>query len=201
MIESDYLENNDEIIRKMRKMPELEIFSEQDLQGLMKLSKIRKYKPGEVILEEGCYDCWIYYLISGKVKVIKDNEQIRILQRTGDIFGEMGVIDGSARSASVITIKQTVCLAIDTSYVDRLSGDSKITFGYILFKLFSEILANRLRLTTDELIKTKEKLTMIKLAKKLELTSEELLIARNEIDRLLGPGKPHIKDGPDVSIE
>ena len=134
-------------------------------------------------------DCWIYYLISGKVKVIKDDEEIRVLQRTGDIFGEMGVIDGSARSASVIAATKTVCLATDTSYIDRLSGDSKIAFGCILYKLFSEILANRLRLTTDELIKTREKLTMLKLVKKLELTSEELLIARNEIDRILGTRK------------
>ena len=85
-----------------------------------------------------------------------------MLQRTGDIFGEMGVIDGAARSASVIAVKKTVCLATDTSYIDRLSGNNKIAFGYILYKLFSEILANRLRLTTDELIKTKEKLTMLK---------------------------------------
>ena len=186
MIESDYLENNEEIIRKMRNMPELDIFSEKDLEGLMKLSKIRQYNPGEIILEEGGYDCWIYYLISGKVRVMKDGEEIRVLQRTGDIFGEMGVIDGAARSATVIAVKKTSCLATDTSYIDRLTGDNKIAFGYMLYKLFSEILANRLRLTTEELIKTRERLTLIKLAKKLELTSDELLIAKKEIDRLLG---------------
>jgi CRP-like cAMP-binding protein len=186
MIESDYLKNNEELIEKMSKIPALGIFDDKDLHGLMKLSKIRKYQPGEIIIEEGCYDCWIYYLISGKVKVVKENEEIDIMQRTGDIFGEMGVIDGSARSASVYAVTESVCLATDTSYIDRLSGDSKMAFGYILYKLFAEILASRLRAANQELIKTKAKLTMLKLAKKLELTSEELRVAKNEIDRMLG---------------
>ncbi len=186
MIESDYLQNNNELIEKMRKIPELGIFEDQDLYGLMKLSKIRQYNPNELIIEEGSYDSWIYYLISGKVRIMKDDEEIGTLQRTGDIFGEMGVIDGSARSASVYSATQSVCLATDTSYIDRLSGDNKVAFGFILYKLFSEILANRLRISTSELIKAKEKLTMVKLAKKLELTSEELIIAKNKIDTLLG---------------
>ncbi|MBU0992220.1 MAG: Crp/Fnr family transcriptional regulator [Proteobacteria bacterium] len=189
MIESDYLKNNEELIEKMSKIPELGIFDDKDLHGLMKLSKIRKYEPGEIIIEEGCYDSWIYYLISGKVKVVKENEDIGIMQRTGDVFGEMGVIDGSARSASVYAVTESVCLATDTSYIDRLSGNNKVTFGYILYKLFAEILASRLRVANQELIKTKAKLTMVKLAKKLELTSEELIIARNEIDKLLCSGQ------------
>ena len=186
MIESDYLKDNDELIEKMSRIPELGIFDDKDLHGLMKLSKIRKYKPNETIIEEGGYDCWIYYLISGKVRVTKDGEEIGTIQRIGDVFGEMGVIDGSARSASIIAATEVICLATDTSYIDRLSGDNKIAFGYILYKLFAEILATRLRKATNELIKAKTKLTMVKLAKKLQLTSEELIIARNEIDQLLG---------------
>jgi CRP-like cAMP-binding protein len=157
MIESEYLKDNLAILKKLSKIPTLGGFSEQDLKGVLELSKIRKYEAGEVIIEEGVFDSWIYFLVSGEVKVVKHNNELSILQRTGDVFGEMGIIDGSPRSAHIYAIKDTVCLATDASYIDRLSGNDKILFSYILYRLFAEILANRLRLTSDELIRIKEK--------------------------------------------
>ena len=138
MIESDYLKDNHEIIHKLRQIPTLKPFDEKGLQGALQLSKIRKYEPGELILKEGVYDCWIYFLVSGRVRVTKQGEELCILKRTGDVFGEMGVIDASPRSASIYAIDETVCLATDASYVDRLSGNDRIAFCYILFRVFSD---------------------------------------------------------------
>ena len=137
-------------------MPSLAEFSEKDLKGIFELSKIRKYEPGELIMKEGCFDSWVYFLISGKIKVKKHDEILGVLRRTGDVFGEMGIIDGSPRSASLYAIDETVCLATDSSYVDRLSGSEKTSFSCILYRIFSAILANRLRTTSEELIKLKE---------------------------------------------
>ena len=162
MIESDYLKDNINYFEKLGKMPTLAAFSEKDLKGLLELSKTRKHEPGELILEESLYDCWIYFLVTGKVQILKKGKGLSVLNRTGDIFGEMGVIDGSARSASVRSIEKTVCLATDASYIDRLSGQDKLAVSYILFRVFSEILANRLRLTSEELVKTKEELARLK---------------------------------------
>ena len=156
MIESDYLRDNINYVERLKKMPSLSEFSEKDLKGILELSKIRKYEPGEMILKEGGFDCWVYFLISGKIKVVKHDESLSILHRTGDVFGEMGIIDGSPRSASIYAIDETVCLATDSSYIDRLSGNEKIAFSCILYRIFSEILANRLRLTSEELIKVRE---------------------------------------------
>ena len=159
MIESDYLKENVNYVERLGKMKNLADFSEKDLKGILEMSKIRKYEPGEAILEEGSLDCWIYFLISGKIKVVKHDESLSILRRTGDVFGEMGIIDGSPRSASVYAVDETVCLATDSSYIDRLSGNDKTTFSCILYRIFSEMLANRLRLTSEELIKVREEST------------------------------------------
>jgi len=156
MIESDYLKGNISFLEKLREIPTLSTFSEDELKGLLELSRIRKYEPGELILEEGFFDAWIYFLVSGKVKIVKHGEDVSILKRVGDIFGEMSIIDGSPRSASVYAADKTVCLATDASYIDRLSDNDRVAFCYILYRIFSEILADRLRLTTDELIKEKE---------------------------------------------
>jgi len=162
MIESAYLKDNSALIQKLRQIPTLELFDEKELQGALQLSKIRKYKPGELILEEDSYDSWVYFLISGKVRIAKHRGELTVLKHRGDVFGEMGVIDGSARSASVYAIDETVCLAIDASYIDRLSGNDKLAFCYILFRVFAGCLANRLRLTDEELIKAKEEIARLR---------------------------------------
>ena len=162
MKESEYLKDNVKYLEKLKQIPTLEPFETEDIKGLMQLSKIRQYSPGELIIEEGFYDCWIYFLVSGKVRVVKHGEDLQILQRTGDVFGEMGVIDASPRSATVYAIDDTVCLAADTSYVDRLSGNNKLAFCYILYRLFSKILATRLRSTNEELIKAKDEIKRLK---------------------------------------
>ena len=157
MQETEYLEDSKAYIDKLRNIPTLSPFTKKNLEGLIRLSKIRKYQPEEVILEEGGFDKWIYFLISGKVQVIKAGKTISTLLRTGDIFGEMGIIDGSARSATIQALDETVCLATDASNIDELSGNDQLAFGYILYRVFSEILANRLRVTSEELVKAKEK--------------------------------------------
>jgi CRP-like cAMP-binding protein len=162
MIESDYLKDNSGLIQKLKQIPTLEPFDDKDLQGALQLSKIRKYEPGELILEEGSYDNWIYFLVSGKVRIAKHGKELSVLRRKGDVFGEMGVIDGSARSASAYAIDETVCLVIDASYIDRLSGNDRLAFCYILYRVFSECLANRLRLTNEELIKAKQEIARLR---------------------------------------
>jgi CRP-like cAMP-binding protein len=162
MIESEYLKDNKDIIRKLKAIPTLQPFDEKSLDGALELSKIRKYAPGETILEEGSYDNWIYLLVSGSVRIAKGNKELNVLKRTGDVFGEMGVIDGSAKSASAYAVEETVCLATDASYIDRLSGNDRIAFCYILYRVFAEILASRLRVTTEELIKAEEDITRFK---------------------------------------
>ncbi len=162
MIETEYLKDNLRYVEKLKKIPSFEDFSEKDLKGILEMSKLRQYEPGEVILKEGAYDSWIFFLISGKIKVVKNDESLSILKRTGEVFGEMGIIDASPRSASIYAVDRTVCLATDASYIDRLSGNDKYIFSSILYRVFSQILADRLRITSEELIKAKEEIEKLK---------------------------------------
>ena len=162
MIETEYLKDNLKYVERLKKIPSLEDFSEKDLQGILEMSKLRQYEPGEVILKEGGFDSCIFFLMSGKIKVVKNDETLSILKRTGDVFGEMGIIDGSPRSASIYAIDKAVCLATDASYIDRVSGNDRFIFSSILYRVFSQILVNRLRMTSEELIKAKEEIERLK---------------------------------------
>ncbi len=157
MKQSDYLKDNLRVISDLKKLPVFEPLSENDLQHLLLMSKLRLYKSGEAIIEEGSVDFWMYFLISGKVKITKKNKEISLIKRKGDVFGEMRFIDSSPRFASAYAEGDTVCLAVDTEHIDQLAGDDKVTFGYILYRIISEILAERLRQATKELMDYKGK--------------------------------------------
>jgi len=126
-----------------------------------------RYESGEVIFKEGEYGDWIYFLITGRIGIKKQGELISELKRTGDLFGEMGIIDNSPRSASIEAIDETVCLAIDASYAQKLSGYEKTAFNAILYRIFAEVLAERLRLMDEEMVKIKAENTNLR--EKLDL--------------------------------
>ncbi len=157
MRESDYLEEDNELVKKLRQISVLKSFHTEDFNGLIRLSKIRVYNPGEQIIKEGDRDCWIYFLISGEVRVEKKGRQLAIINRIGDVFGEMAIINVTLRSASVFAVCETTCLASDVSYIDRLQGLEKFRFGYFLFKTLAKVTSDRLRINSEHLISKKHK--------------------------------------------
>jgi CRP-like cAMP-binding protein len=90
------------------------------------------------------------------VRVVKHGVEINILDQTGEVFGEMGMLDSTVRSASIYAMSETVCLATDSSYLDRLSDNDRIAFTCILYHVFAGLLSNRLRSMDEELVKTKQ---------------------------------------------
>jgi CRP-like cAMP-binding protein len=157
MKQTDYLVGNLKIIEDLKKMPVFEPFTQEELTMLLNMSKLRKYRPGETIIQEGNIDRWVYFLVNGKVKITKKGETVASIGRAGDVFGEMRFIDNAPRSAAAIAEGDVVCIAVDSDYIDKLSGKDKVTFGYILYRVISEILVDRLRVATKELIALKGK--------------------------------------------
>lgn len=162
MIDADFLKDSEMIIQKLMKIPAMRALEKEHLQALLDMSEIKEFAPGEQILEEGRFERSIFYLVSGKARIVKNGKELAVIRRTGDVFGEMGVIDGSARSASVFAVDRTVCLQTDMSSVESLYGDSKLAFRYTIFRGFAQILANRLRMTSEELLRSREELSRLK---------------------------------------
>jgi len=162
MIDTDFLNDNEVIIHKLMKIPAMRALEKEHLQALLEMSDVKEFHPGEQILEEGRFERSIFYLISGKARIVKNGKELAVIRRTGDVFGEMGVIDGSARSASVFAVDKTICLKTDMSAVESLYGDSKLAFRYTIFRGFAQILANRLRLTSEALLQSQEELARLK---------------------------------------
>jgi CRP-like cAMP-binding protein len=155
------LNGNVDIIEKIKTLPALESFNEDDLKELLKISKIVRYEPGELIVDEANYDGWIYYLISGRVRITKDRNDLATLRRTGDVFGEVGGLGNGDLSVSVSALEESLCLKIDLSTVDGLPNENRFVFRYVIFRGFAEVLAKRLRITTEKYLAAKEELARL----------------------------------------
>ncbi len=161
MRESKYLKDDAQNIQKLVSLPIFKDFETGLLGGLLRLSKIREYKDGEIIIKEGDLDQWLYFLLSGQVKIVKDGKLLQTLKRRGDVFGEMGMLGGLDRSASVYAIGATVCLTTDASRIESVSGNDRLAFGYILYRIFAEIVTERLRSTSENLVKAKSEIATL----------------------------------------
>lgn len=100
------------------------LFSElnkRDLSRLAKRVKSHEYLAGRTIIREGEAAHCLYVIVSGSARVIKDmggvkERNLRNLAQ-GDYFGEMALLDGGPRSASIIAMADTVVLTLDGSAV------------------------------------------------------------------------------------
>ena len=66
---------------------------------------INEYAASEMIFEEGSTGRELFVVLDGKVDIVKNSGADRTVIVTlgkGEFFGEMAVIDGSARSASAV---------------------------------------------------------------------------------------------------
>jgi len=83
------------------------------------------YPDGSVIVEEGTVGDWVYVILEGTVKVRKKTPKGLVtvdLLKDGDVFGEMGFLEGGKRlrSASVVASGDVWVGILDG---EKLSGD------------------------------------------------------------------------------
>jgi CRP-like cAMP-binding protein len=151
-------DNEDLITQTLRQMPALDLLADDALHDLARISRIESYEAGDTIIAEGSYGGWVYYLLSGKIRIVKRGREMATLMRIGDLFGEMGVIDYGMRSASVQAVTAVTCLRINLANVDRLPTNNRYAFRYTLYRGFAEAMAERLRITTEKYLAAKEAL-------------------------------------------
>jgi CRP/FNR family cyclic AMP-dependent transcriptional regulator len=87
----------------------------ESIARLIALGEHRRYRRGTVLINEGDQGDALFVIVSGRVKVYSVDDRDREITYgfcgPGDAIGEMS-LDGSPRSASVITVEPTVCAMI-----------------------------------------------------------------------------------------
>ena len=162
MKESAYLEGQDHLVARIKLLPAFAAFDDHRLKSLLRLCKIRTYEAGETVIQEGEQERCMYFLFSGAVQVSKGGRMLSTLRRTGDVFGEMSLVDGSPRSATVRAVGEATCLTVDASRLDRSADKNDADFRSAMYRMFAHILTQRLRLTTEDYLKVRQELEQVK---------------------------------------
>jgi CRP/FNR family transcriptional regulator, cyclic AMP receptor protein len=101
--------------------------------------------PAErTIARQGEIGTGLFIVAAGSVRVVRDGEMIARLG-PGEFFGELSVLDGGPRNASVIADVSTTCLALATWDAERVLREQP---GVALAVL--RVLAARLREATGD---------------------------------------------------
>ncbi len=191
---------NDATIDLLSKFEILKELTKDELKKLLRgketdyeagIAKLIRYEPNEVVIREGDFDSWTFWIVKGVYKVIIGGAVITTLSNPGDIFGEMSVLEGIPRTASVLSVVEGICLGIDMSVLGTLDDEyitHVITLGFKQKKL------ERINTTRTQLIKEKHDLdvkytNIIKLERVLRkkeaaFLSKEEAIAKREAEIL-----------------
>jgi CRP/FNR family cyclic AMP-dependent transcriptional regulator len=119
----------------------------ETLRAIAATGVVRSYPKNAILINEGDVGDSLYIILSGRVKVYASNQAGREIviafHGPGEYVGEMS-LDGSPRSASVLTLEPTTC-----AIVTRASFREFI-LAYPEFALhLVERLIQRVRLTTE----------------------------------------------------
>jgi CRP-like cAMP-binding protein len=92
----------------LRKIPLLSELSDEEIMRIKPDFRIRQYAKRDIVLQKGAPGDSLLFLLSGALQVVDITEDGRAIGlrmlNPGDFFGEIAVINGSMRSASVVAL-------------------------------------------------------------------------------------------------
>jgi CRP/FNR family transcriptional regulator len=95
----------------IRKIPFLTCLSENEIAEFKGLIVEKQVKKNQPLLHEEDTSNYLYFIFSGKVKVIQlsatGKERMLAIHKRGDFFGEMAILDGGTAPATVIALEDT----------------------------------------------------------------------------------------------
>lgn len=117
-------------------VPLFENLEDETITKISQLGQRKVYPKDSVILMEHETGNALFVIISGKVKVSRESDDGRevilsILQEN-DFFGEMALLDGLARSATITSIEETELFIIERSdFLDLLYNHPEVSISLL----------------------------------------------------------------------
>ncbi len=148
------LNNNDELLKSTIKVvgstPYFRTVDSSLLREVFCNALIYNMNSGEYLIRETKdSDQTVYILLEGEFDVYASGRFILKIDQPGQTIGEMAVVSPNAqRSADVVATAESSVVAIDSRFLqDNDPQNSKLANSFLM--MFSNILAEKLRITTD----------------------------------------------------
>lgn len=117
---------NREIALRMKTLRKVDLFAQmtsEELTALAERLKFSQFAKGEIISKQGATAHWLYIVVSGQAEVYMEapggKRVLRDLER-GSFFGEMGLMTGAPRSATVMAKSDVECYRVDKEMFEEI---------------------------------------------------------------------------------
>lgn len=144
-------EETSEVLDEIAHVEMLHNLSPSEVQAIIPLLKPLTVEPGTTLCQEGAPGDAMFIILSGEADIYK-GPQLMAQLGAGEMFGEMALLTGEERSASVVARTPMKLYELDKSDFDAM-----LTRSPHLASGLSRILARRLRETTQSTVRARER--------------------------------------------
>ena len=126
---------------------------QDQMMDILRMLRPVKFKSGELIFRQGEEGLAAFVIQSGAVEIFlhADQEAIVLARfQSGELFGELALIDGSPRSAGARAMTNCEILCLDKSEFDFLRSQHQ-PVAFHLLRQFSDELCARIRDTNKQI--------------------------------------------------
>lgn len=116
-----------EIAQRLQSLSCVELFeslNEEELRALAESLRNTPFIKGDVMTRQGAVAHWLYLLVSGEADIWYESESgerrhLATLQ-AGSVFGEMGLMTGAPRTATVMAKTDALCYRLDKQGFEKI---------------------------------------------------------------------------------
>jgi CRP-like cAMP-binding protein len=147
----------------LQTVPLFKTFTEEQLDDVLNSSNLLQCDVGDAIIEEGSIDSRIYILLSGTLEVRVGGKHVVNIARSGEVFGELALVNQDKRLASVVAATKAVCLAVDQKFLQDIHPrDEDPAFYASLYEFVARLIAKKLDSTSRYLGEVERELRDLK---------------------------------------
>lgn len=184
---TNWLLENENLVNDLKKSRLLKNVSDQFFMEMINISEVINFPSDSVIIREGQFNKYLYFLLQGKVSLLIGSELIMEMSRIGDVFGEINTVNETVFFLSAVAKSSLVLLRLDL--VELENSDNKISDNFLAIcnEIINLSLIDKIRilihrsknytLIQNQLRETRSLLNTIKRksSSEEELKAEELL--------------------------
>lgn len=117
-------------------IPLFRTLSQECISAAAGAGRFRSYAPGQVIFHQGDPGEHLYAVIEGLVKIVfaseRGDEMVLNIMGAEEIFGELALLDGSPRSASVVAVQTSSIFALPRAQLlELMSSNPGLADGFL----------------------------------------------------------------------
>ena len=146
--------------------------SENEMDLISRETEVLHFEKGEVVCLEDTDSDSMYFIYDGEVSVSQKGVSFATL-KSGDYFGEMSLITGGKRNATVTPLEPSVLFEISASVFDRIFERSPRAM-YNLLVTYDDRLRRHNEIVVDQFLKMKEQFEQLEDSHKRLLLSDKM---------------------------